>query len=102
MELVYFQTPSIAPLSVGRLKEKYLLRQQLSVPRVTILLLTSRVDLFFRGTCHGSLLNWLRRFRCLNLRPINSGIPPLPFTFLKFPSLSFLFLAPRLEVSSRP
>ena len=102
MELVYFQTPSVAPLSMGRLKEKYLLHQQLSVPRVTILLVTSRVDLFFRGTCHVSLLNWLRHFGCLDLRPINSGIPPLPFTFMKFPSLSFLVLAPRLEVSSRP
>ena len=37
----FFQTLSVAPLSMGRLKEKYLLRQQLSVPRVTILLLTS-------------------------------------------------------------
>ena len=98
----FFQTLSVAPLSMGRLKEKYLLRQQLSVPRVTILLLTSRVDLFFRGTCHVSLLNWLRSFGCLDSRPINSEIPPLPFTFLKFPSLTFLVLAPRLEVSSCP
>ena len=90
MELVYFQTPSVAPLSMGRLKGKYFLHQQLSVPRVTTLLVTSRVDLFFQGTCHVSLLNWLHRFRCLDLRPINSGIPPLSFTFLKFPSLSFL------------
>ena len=102
MELVYFQTPSVAPLSMGRLKEKYFLHQQLSAPRVTILLVTSRVDLFFRGTCHVSLLNWLRCFKYLDLRPINSGIPPLPFIFLKFPSLSFLVLAPHLEVSSRP
>ena len=102
MKLVYFQTPSVVPLSMGRLKEQYFLRQQLSVPRVTTLLVTSRVDLFFRGTCHVSLFNWLRRFRYLDLWPINSGIPPLPFTFLKFPSLSFLILAPRLEVSSHP
>ena len=102
MELVYFQTPSVAPLSMGRLKGKYFLHQQLSVPRVTTLLVASRVDLFFQGTCHVSLLNWLHRFRCLDLRPINSGIPPLPFTFLKFPSLSFLVLAPRLEVSFSP
>ena len=102
IELVYFQTPSVAPLSMGRLKEKYLLHQQLSVPHVTILLVTSRVDLFFRGTCHVSLLNWLCHFECLDLWPINSGIPPLPFTFLKFPSSSFLVLAPRLEESSRP
>ena len=102
MELVYFQTPSVAPLSMGCLKEKYFLRQQLSVPHVKILLVTSHINLFFRGTCHVSLPNWLRRFRYLDLRPINSEIPPLPFTFLKFPSLSFLVLAPRLEVSSRP
>ena len=72
------------------------------MPRVTISLVTSRVDLFFRGTCHMSLFNWLCRFKYLNLRPINSRISPLPFKFLKFHSLSFLILAPRLEVSSRP
>ena len=101
MELVYFQTPSVAPLSMGRLKEEYLLRQQLSVPRVTTLLVTSCVDLFFRATCHVSPFNWLCCFRYLDLWPINSGIPLLPFTFLKFPSLSFPILAPCLEVSSR-
>ena len=102
MELFYFQTPSVAPLSMSHLKEKYLLHQQLSMPRVTILLVTNRVDLFFRGTCHVSLLDWLCCFECLDFWPINSGIPPLPFTFLKFPSLSFLVLAHRLEVFSRP
>ena len=49
-----------------------------------------------------SPFGWLRRFRYLSLQPINSRIPPVPFTFLRFPSLSILVLAPRLEVSSRP
>ena len=103
MELVYFHTPSVAPLSVGRLKEKYLLHQQLIVCHVSQSYWWPVASIyFFQGTCHVSLLDWLRCFECLDFRPINSGIPPLPFTFLKFPSSSFLVLAPRLEVSSRP
>ena len=37
---------------------------------------------------------------CVVSAPINSRIPPLPFTFLKFPPLTSLVLAPRLEVFS--
>ena len=43
---------------------------------------------------------WLCHFKCLSQLPINSRIPPLPFTFLKFPPLTSLVLAPRQEVSS--
>ena len=43
---------------------------------------------------------WLCRFKCLGQLPTNSGIPPLPFTFLKFSPLTSLVLAPRLELSS--
>ena len=43
---------------------------------------------------------WLCHFKCLGQLPISSGIPSLPFTFLKFSPLTSLVLAPRLEVSS--
>ena len=73
--------------------------QRLDVPRVTTLLVTGRIDSFFLGVCHVSHFGWLCRFRWLSLLPINIRIPPLPFTFLKFPPLTSLVLAPSLEVS---
>ena len=43
---------------------------------------------------------WLCHFKCLSQLPINRRIPPLPFTFLKFPPLTSLVLMPHLEMSS--
>ena len=54
----------------------------------------------FQGICHMSPPDWLCHFKCLGQLPISSGIPSLPFTFLKFSPLTSLVLAPRLEVSS--
>ena len=39
------------------------------------------------------------RFKCQGPLPINSWFPPLPSSFLKFPSSITLVLDPRLEVS---
>ena len=68
------------------------------MPRVTILLVTSYVHLCFRGVRQVSFPSWLCRFKCLGQLPLNSGIPPLPFTFSEI----FLRLEPRLEVSPHP
>ena len=40
-------------------------------------------------TCHVACSSWSCRFECWTLLPINSRIPPLPFSFWKFPSLTF-------------
>ena len=72
----------------------------LSVPRVMILLETGHIDSFFQVVCHVSFFDWSHRFRCQILLPINSRIPLLPFTFLKFSSLAFCCPAPHLEVFS--
>ena len=44
----------------------------------------------FRGVCHVPSPSWLCHFKCLSQLPINSRIPPLPFTFLKFSSFTFV------------
>ena len=94
-----FSSPSAAPLSKGCLEHCKIyycsldvpLHQLLDVvPRVMTSLVTSCVDLPFRGICHVSFSGWLYRFRCQNLLLINSGIPLLPLTFLKFSPLTFL------------
>ena len=69
---LFYNTPLVAPLSVGRLGERSLmpffghmyLCQQLGVPCVRILLMTGRVDSFFQGACHMSPFGWLCHFRC--------------------------------------
>ena len=72
------------------------------MPRVMILLVTGDVDLFFQGVCHVSSFSWSRRFKCQILLPINSKIPLLPLTLLRFSSLTPVILTPRLEVFPRP
>ena len=72
------------------------------MPRVMISLVTSRLNLFFQGVCHVSSFSWARHFRCQILLPINSRIPLLPLTLLRFSSLTPVILAPRLEVFSHP
>ena len=69
------------------------------VPRVMISLVRNHVDLFDRGACHMSFVDLLCRFRCQGSLSINIRIPPLPFSFLKFPSSSFFVLDPCLKVS---
>ena len=71
------------------------------MPRVMISLVTSRLDLFFQGVCHGSSFSWSCHFRCQILLPINSRIPLLPLTFLRVSSLTFVVLVPHLEVFPR-
>ena len=94
-----FISPSVARLSKGHPKHCKIYSYSLDVPlhwllnvvpRVMILLVTSRIDLPLRGICHMSFSGWLCRFRCQNLPPINSEIPLLPFTFLKFSPMTFL------------
>ena len=74
---LFHNTPSVSPLS----REMYSLMlffgcmplcQWLGVLRVTILLVTSHVDSFFRGVCHMSPVGWSCRFRCQSPLPINS------------------------------
>ena len=71
------------------------------MPRVMISLVTGRLDLFFQAVCHVSSFSWSRHFRCQILLPINSRIPLLPLTFLRFSSLTFVVLVPHLEVFPR-
>ena len=61
------------------------------MPHVTILLVTSRIDLFFQGTCHVSFLDWLYRFRYLDVwyewgnttDEYTSGVPGVPLEVLQ-------------------
>ena len=53
-------------------------------------LVTSRVDLTFRGICHVAFSGQSCHFRCQISLSINSRIPFLPFTFLKFSLLTFV------------
>ena len=69
------------------------------VPRVMVLLVRNHVNLSNWETCHVSPIHLLCRFRCQGPLLINSRIPSLPSSFMKFPSLSILILDLRLEVS---
>ena len=69
------------------------------VPHVMISLVRNQVDLSDRRACHMSSIDLLCRFRCQGSLSINSRIPPLPSSFLKFPSSSSFVLDPHLEVS---
>ena len=96
---VEFSSPSVAPLSKGLPKHCKIYSYSLDVlshwllnvvPHVMTLLVTGRVDLPLRGICHVSFSDWLCCFRCQILLPINCRISLLPFTFLKFSSLTLV------------
>ena len=64
--------------------------QWLDMPRVMTSLVTGCFDSLLQEVCHVSSFGWSHRFRCQILLPINSRVPLLPFTFLKFSPLTFL------------
>ena len=76
--------------------------QRLKMPRVLIWLVVHFVDSFFRDENHVSSSGWLCRFMCLGQPPINSGMPSLPSSLLRFFSFDLHRLESHLRVSLRP